>query len=602
MRVWTKLTAATLGLGLILACAGGDDPPPELASPAPEIVAAHTAGSIRSSDDIVVQLTADVPDAQPGAEVDLIRLFPSVPGKATWTSPREITFVPDQPLASGVDYTVQVALSTLDPAWTDFGFQVSVVPLSARIVSMGLEAQAEDGAVQRFRGSVVANDFLADADAEAMLSATFGTEAVAVTWTHNSPLDHGFTIEGLRRADQPKRLTLSLDTKRLGDTEAVEHTVDLPGTGTFVVTDIQVQAGIERYVDVQFSDPVDPKQKLDGLITVDGHDGLSFDVQGSTVRIDSSSGWQSPFTVNIRDVKNTRGVVMAEPVSLTRSFDPQKPAARFVGSGVVLPRSQSLTVPIEVANLRSVVVTAYQVFDDNMGQFLQVNPLDGDRELSRVGRVVWKQRVDVGSPATGDWSRVGLDLSPLVAAHPGGMYRLELDFTRSDVVWTCPTPAPPAAPVSIDHDGWQQGDAESSYWDSYEDSDGIPGWQLYEQREDPCSPGYYREYYDHKIRSGRNVLLSNLGLTAKMGEDRRLLAFATDLDTAMPRPGVAVQVLDYQQQVIAESTRTPRGSSSTAGQRTRCRTSTSAAPASPRASRVRSMPSGACGAPATTSS
>jgi ABC-type uncharacterized transport system ATPase subunit len=35
------------------------------------------------------------------------------------------------------------------------------------------------------------------------------------------------------------------------------------------------------------------------------------------------------------------------------------------------------------------------------------------------------------------WTRVGLDLTPLVQRHPAGLYRIELGFRPDDVTWAC---------------------------------------------------------------------------------------------------------------------------------------------------------------------
>ena len=53
-------------------------------------------------------------------------------------------------------------------------------------------------------------------------------------------------------------------------------------------------------------------------------------------------------------------------------------------------------MPIEVTNLRSVVVEAIEVYEANVPQFLQANDsLSGTQQLERVGQVVWRDRVEL---------------------------------------------------------------------------------------------------------------------------------------------------------------------------------------------------------------
>ncbi len=47
-------------------------------------------------------------------------------------------------------------------------------------------------------------------------------------------------------------------------------------------------------------------------------------------------------------------------------------------------------------NLTHLFVKAMQLYETNIPQFLQVNALDRDRELTRVGKVVWRKVVDLG--------------------------------------------------------------------------------------------------------------------------------------------------------------------------------------------------------------
>ncbi|MEJ2109347.1 MAG: MG2 domain-containing protein, partial [Acidobacteriota bacterium] len=75
----------------------------------------------------------------------------------------------------------------------------------------------------------------------------------------------------------------------------------------------------------------------------------------------------------------------------------------------------------------------------------------------------------------------------------------------------------------------------------------------YDNRHDPCHPGYYKGYYDQDINVYRNVLVSDLGLIAKRGNDGSFFAAATDLKTTQPVSGVEITLLDYQHQVLTQA-------------------------------------------------
>ena len=72
------------------------------------------------------------------------------------------------------------------------------------------------------------------------------------------------------------------------------------------------------------------------------------------------------------------------------TFEVLKPQARLVGKGTIVPTTDDVALPLEVAGLSAIDVEAIRVFSENMSQFLQVNDLGGTDELKRVGRVVWR--------------------------------------------------------------------------------------------------------------------------------------------------------------------------------------------------------------------
>jgi len=87
------------------------------------------------------------------------------------------------------------------------------------------------------------------------------------------------------------------------------------------------------------------------------------------------------------------------------TFGLPSPQVRFVGRGIIFPRKDRLTVPIEAINLKSIQVTVFQIFHDNIAQFLQVNELTGSRELARVGRYLWRKTINLSDDpeVTSNW-------------------------------------------------------------------------------------------------------------------------------------------------------------------------------------------------------
>ena len=557
-----------LFLAVLLAGCGPESSTPTSAptsTPAPqaepELISAHTQGVISRSGLVRVKFVdAVVDEEEVGQHPEGLYAFdPPLAGTATWTTRRDLQFKATDPMTPGQAYRVVVDLGKAKAAWSGqtFGFDFAVSPPSYRSELTGLTA---DGDAQRFDGVLHTGDVADAAAVEASLVATQGEVVRTVTWAHGADSrTHRFSVQGIERSREESELLLAFDGEPLGVDRRSEERVVVPGS-RFGLTSVRAVPTGERSVELRFSDPLDPRQQLAGLIEVAGRSDLRFDVDGSVVRVFARSPWQPTETLLIRSVRDESGRKLDEELTRTVSFEALKPAVRFAGSGVIVPTTDGLQVPIEVVNLRSVVVEAHRVFSSNVPQFLQVNDWDGGEQLHRVGRPVWRDRVEIEA-AQGNanrWIHLGLDLSRLVAEHPDGLYRLSITFDRGDIVYACDTDAPlradaPDAPLVPD---WENvDDNDDSYWDFWDTAtgEGISWWDMERNRENPCHPGYYRTYWDHDISASRNVMMTNLGLIAKQGEDGRILAVATDLRTAEPVAGAAVKLLDYQLQPLGEA-------------------------------------------------
>ena len=193
-------------------------------------------------------------------------------------------------------------------------------------------------------------------------------------------------------------------------------------------------------------------------------------------------------------------------------------------------RGHNAILPLETVNLRSVILTATHRSRPRP-QFLQVNPMDGNEEIYRVGRDVasaGRPERQRGDPRPVDL--VGVDLSKLMSIRLGStVSRPSLsEATSTTPVRTKSRPGPLPA---IGDTGTPQ---EASYWDNWQGN----YWETYERRHDPCSPGYYLSYYDHNIVQTLMVQLTDIGLMAKRGKDKKLWVSVTDLtDTSVRASG-----------------------------------------------------------------
>lgn len=542
------------------ACNTQSTPSGEVSAEAPDgLVTAHTAGVIGRSAPIVVRFARDVaPAGAVGTVVESpFRFEPAIPGEATWTSAAELTFTPAGELVPGQRYQAVVDLPKLLPGVAEaraFSMEFAVVAPDFSVALAGLAADG-DGKQQTMTGRVETADKAAADVVEKVLKAEHGADALTVTWTHTEDgRGHEFVVRGIVRTVDGSTLGLTFDGGPLGVERTDTQTVEVPGLNQFVVTGVRAELTGERHIEVRFSDPLLARQDLRGLVRVAGRPDVQVQRDGSVVRLYSSAGWSDQETVVVSGVKNAAGYPMKTPLEQVVSFAPLTPAVRFATSGVILPSAANLTLPIEVTNVRAVHVEAIRVVEANVPQFLQVNALDGHDQMARVGKTVWKERVELpgGGEAYNRVQRVGLDVSKLVKDQPRGLYQLSMRFERADILLECSTPAWTEADAG---DGeaptWDNPTPEKSFWD-YWDNYGEDGWSAWEKRMDPCERAFYLPTYDHDLTVTRNVLISDVGVVAKEGADGRVRVVVTDLVDAKALADAEIEVLDYQLQPLAK--------------------------------------------------
>ena len=532
----------------------------------PPIVSAHTDGEISRDSTIRVHFSealADVSELNRPLEKSPLVFEPEIDGVAVWTGRNILEFRPDRRLPAGQKYNATLHLAEIldtPEAAEAFNFKFLTRRQSFEISIDGLQAMKRSTQKHlMLTGKVVTAEPEDKAKVLKMLTAHHTGKDLNIQWTHHlNGRVHAFRITKLLRQAESTELVLTWDGSSLGVEKQGERRIIIPEDGPFELLQARAIVGAEQCIELRFSDPLNTEQNLKGLIQLQNIKDryIRTEVDGSIVRIYHQRRWQNKISVTIAAaIKNALGFRLGQKKTLTVDFTESLPKARFVKSGVILPSTAGLTIPIETYNLQEIEVEAIQIYEKNLPQFLQINSLEGERELKRVGRTVWKKVVPLNyNPEhKNQWIRYGLDVTPLVQNNPGGLYRLQLSFKRPHIVYDCPEPVSEReellANMAQDDDDWETGESEDSYWDYYD----YDYYDYYDNRMNPCHPAYYRDYYDHDIVKFRNVLVSDLGLIAKRG-DQDVFVVATDIKTAQPLVNVELSVMDFQQQVHSMAT------------------------------------------------
>ena len=555
---------------LIAAAVGCGPREPEPVDPSAQdplwasFIVAHPHGLVSKKAQVYVRFAEDVVDDEAvGRDASsVLSIEPRVPGDVRFTSRREVRLVPAEALRSGQRYRVRLrrrGLSGLPDRLVRYDFDFRVIEQELEVEVHGLSASAAADGSMVLTGVIRTADVEDADDIEQMLETLYRGRELPILWRHSGDEKaHEFEVTELDRGDAPETFHLRWDAAPIGLDERGERNIEVPPTGLFEVTQVRTVREAEPYVQVFFSDALDRRQDLKGLVLL-GSREPKLRVEENVLKIYPEPGFEGTLDLVVdAAVRSENGARLAETYRRRVVFESEKPGVRFAGTGVILPDNPVLSVPFEAIGVHAVRVTAFRIFENNVAQFLQTNTLDGGIELSRVGRYLFRKTIPLSAPEPDRWNRFGLDVTELFEGKPGGLYRLRLSITRADANVNCPgAPSPVAAeaPLANHEDLWVQ---EVSNWDDAEAYYGQGGdGSTWRDRHDPCKDAYYR--YGEGVKDERNFLASNLGLLAKRDQEGGLLAVATDLRTAEPLGGVALTVFNFQNQPIAKAHTDTRG-------------------------------------------
>ena len=522
----------------------------------------HTAGEISRESDIRIRFARDI---QPKGTLApalgrLVTVSPPISGTAKFVTPRELVLSQPGGLKPGTRYSVLLdprPSKRLPDALGPYRFYFDVMKQDFEIQFDGPVIADPDGRTVRVTGEIRTADRAKEEDIAAMLKASLEGRPQLVKWTHEpGGRLHRFETGPIERPKSEAALIFTWDGSYIGAGRQGLKKVQVTRRGRFRVVSVKLNTKGKTVVTIGFSETLDASQDLTGMIQI-GRAKIRTEISGNLV----TAYIVSPI-VGLRTLTVSAGVLSKAGGSLRRPyrrrirFRRKPPQVKFAGSGVILPGGDRLEVPIEAINVGSAQITAFKIYEDNIGQFLQNNKLAGNRRLARVGRYLWRRTIKFPKARRDLWSRYTLDVTQLAAEHPGAILRLTVSINRGNSLLLCKAadravPVPPDPPL-VDLDS--PNERSRSSWDFAQSYlTGASAGTNYRDRNNPCKDSYFR-YQKSKVRSIRNFMASNIGLMAKAGSDGSFLALATNIRTGQPLANVILEVRNFQNQALATLT------------------------------------------------
>ena len=522
-----------------------------------EHISSYTQGVVSSREIITLRLAERLTEEVRNSEAvnSILNFTPSIKGKGRWVSNLTMEFIPNEPLKAGQEYLASLDLSRLkavDEAHTIFEFGFEVMNQNYDLLIDGLLADESDPMhKQLIKGSFVTADVADSAEIVNAIEFIQAGENLEVSWQIDqvAGTNHEFIVEGIERFEEPGMVLFEVNGSKLNVDEKRNGSIKIPELGNFRVIESKVVKAPSPHLIVSFSDPILENQDLEGIILLEGERDLKFDISNNEVKIYTASGVTGEKLLKVHTgLKNSLGYGMKTSYTGSVNFEPLKPAVRLINQGTILPSTDGLLFPFEAVNLKAVDISVVRIFEQNIQQFLQVNRLNGQAQIRRVGKPIVEKALrldDSGITQLASWNRFTIDLAEIIETEPGAIYQVILSFKKQYSLYDCGSQEVQEPELELSQDNWDEYAFEDDgNYGSYVDNN-YPYNYSWQDRENPCTNSYY---FRKSVR--RNVLASDLGLIAKIGNNRKLTAFVTDLLTTNPLSNVNVEVYDFQNQLL----------------------------------------------------
>ena len=526
-------------------------------------ITAYTSNVISSRGEVVVRLASELKsNYQP--EKRLFHLEPTVDGSEIWLDERTVAFRPSDKFKNGTHYRVQFNLTELvDSADVPGPFQFDFETLR-QDMEVSVDGITTPDPGERSKQHLIGTIYTADAaelsEMKNVLTARQGGYSLPIEWEQDPNLrTHHFTITDIKRSEKTGFLKLSWSGQPIGTEVRGSQQIEITPLGEFELVRTHVIRDVNPHIELTFSDPIDPNQNLQGLFRIGSYDQFNVIVKENKVELYPRKKLTGEKTLTISEgIRNRDGNRIGQELNRTVYLHQLKPQVKFVGSGVIIPQSDELLLPIEAVSLGAIDVQVTRIFENNITQFLQFNNLSGGTRLNYVGRPIVQEVIplsSLGAVDPGSWNGYALDLSKLIKPEPGAIYQVKVGFRKHQIVYPCAD----QSVSTLSNRSWVESpEQEERYWNRFDGYYYPPNYS-WRERDNPC----HSSYYSSRRHIDRNVLSSDLGLIAKQGEVGALQVFVTDLQTAQPKSGVNIDLYDFQQQHLASITSDRQGMAQT---------------------------------------
>mgnify|MGYP000040883664 CR=1 FL=1 len=516
-----------------------------------------SSGLVSANSDIRVVLAFDKKEWSPNEELDknLFSINPSVDGKVIALSNNTIAFIPEKKLDQNKEYQISLHLSKLTNVPSelkDFHFTIKTIKQDFLVTTNDLQSYSKE--FQYLNGIITSSDDLDFETAKKLIAATQENNNLKIKFSKelSTKKEYKFVIDSIKRLVEDSKIKISWNGNPFEIEQKGEMEYEIPGKNNFKIVSAEVEEGNNQILALNFSDPLNRDQDFSGLVQVETATNLRFATAGNILKVFLDQPLKGELLVEVfQGIESEDGFKMKQNFSKKVTFEQTKPGIRFIKSGTILPSSNNLKINFESVNLSAVDVKVYEIYKNNILQFLQDNKLNGSQNLRKVAQPIVKKTIALNKNKlqnSSKWNAYAIDLSKIITPNPGAIYRVEISYKRKYSLYKCAS----AYVEEEDKNNQEQNDEVRSnqyYYDDYY----YEGYNWYD-REDPCTDSYY---YNNTIFT--NVIASDLGVIAKRGENGSYVFAVNNIVSTQPVASAKIELYNFQQQLLGTITTDSEG-------------------------------------------
>jgi alpha-2-macroglobulin len=534
-----------------------------------QYISGYTTGIISKKDPVRIKLVNGNLKYEIGKPIpgDILKFDPPARGTSILYAEDLLLFKPAEDWPAGKTFLATLNLAKIidvPKKFSIFNFQFSIIQPSFSVYPGNLVSTGEnEKKMKKIEGKLVTADVTDLKDVEKLLRASSEGKELPVKWeTGAGQNEFNFAVDSLPRKEDAYKVDISWEGRPLDIEVKGNYTYEIPSIHDFIFISANVSQGEEQYIDILLSDPVDPTQDLNGLVYFKEGDPIRLVADKNIIRLYPSHRLEGSRSLVIENsLRDVIRATLKDRVEEVVLFEELKPAAEFIGQGVIMPDPKGLFLPIRTVSLRAVDVMIYKLYENNIPYYLQNNEFTDDNfyNFRQFGRPVYAKTLLLDEDKSRDlnqWNNFSLDLSPLIDQDPGAAYRVKLSFRREYSLYTCQSQASEDISQFI-LDG-KVPPEKLEEWDSRDwyREDNWPDDYRWNERDNPCHVSYYTsDHFKQKL-----ILASGIGAVAKSADGKEFVVHTTDLLKAEPLPDVNIEFYNYQNQLVGKIATGPEGS------------------------------------------